>query len=44
MNALKILAISFIFLPAIAAAEDASKSGWEKVQLRGGNTLQGKVI
>ena len=44
MNALKILAISFIFLPAIAAAEDSSKSGWEKVQLRGGNTLQGKVI
>ena len=50
MNALKILAISFIFLPILAtgpgpaAAEDSSKSGWEKVQLRGGNTLQGKVI
>ena len=44
MNALKILTISFIFLPVIAAAEDSSKSGWEKVQLRGGNTLQGKVI
>ena len=44
MNALKILTISFIFLPVIAAAEDSSKSGWEKIQLRGGNTLQGKVI
>ena len=45
MKTLKILVISFSFLPALAAtAGDSSESGWEKVQLRGGNTLQGKVI
>lgn len=47
---LKKLVIAFLLIPALAAgtgaatADDSSKAGWEKIVLRGGNTLQGKII
>ena len=45
---LKKLLAAFLLIPALAIgqaqADDASKAAWEKVVLRGGNTLQGQII
>ena len=47
---LKKLLAAFLLIPALAIgqaqaqANDASKAAWEKVVLRGGNTLQGQII
>ena len=45
---LKKLLAAFLLIPALAIgqaqADDASKAAWEKVVLRGGNTLQWQII
>ena len=47
MNTLKTTTISLLLLALAAGglpAQDSSTSGWEKIRLRSGNSLQGKVI
>ncbi len=47
MNTLKTTTISLLLLALAAGglpAQDSSTAGWEKIRLRSGNSLQGKVI
>ena len=47
MNTLKTTILSLLLLALAAGglpAQDSSTAGWEKIQLRSGNSLQGKVI